>query len=320
MPEVTLEKLMTRAVTSVKPDASLAEVAATMSQARISCVVVCREGVPAGIITERDLVRAAVGNLSGAAGTKASAEELMTWPVITLPLSAPLPDAVTLARARHVRHLPVVDSQGRLAGLVTQTDLLNAYMERMEQLVLERTTELAEANRKLQLLSLRDGLLEIGNRRAMEESLARAHDVATRYDRPYGVALFDVDYFKRYNDSYGHPAGDAVLKRVASCIAEKARGADHAYRYGGEEILVILPETRLEASFSAATRICDAVRGLGIRHQESPLGKLTVSCGVGSVEGRTSPWSEWRGLLREVDLALYRAKREGRDRVVKISG
>jgi diguanylate cyclase (GGDEF)-like protein len=317
MSEVTVEKLMTRTVTSVKPDASLAEVAATMSQARISCLVVCREGAPVGIITERDLVGAAVPSLSGSSELPASAEELMSSPVITLPLSAPLADAVTLARARRVRHLPVLDERGRLAGLVTQTDLLNAYMEYMEHLVLGRTAELAEANRKLELLSLRDGLLGIGNRRAMEESLARVHDLAARYDRPYAVALFDVDHFKRYNDTYGHLAGDEALKRVASCIAETARGADHAYRYGGEEILVILPETRLDNAIRAAQRICDQVRALTIAHEGSPLRVLTVSCGVGSVEGRACPWPDWRGLLRDADLALYRAKREGRDRVVR---
>jgi diguanylate cyclase (GGDEF)-like protein len=305
---------MTRNVVWVAAETPAHDVIDAMSRKRISCTVVCEAGVPVGIVTERDLV-AKVVRRADAAGPRCAAE-LMSAPVTTIPEATPADEALQLARVRKIRHLPVVDGKGKLAGIVTQTDLLNAYVAHVEDLVTARTRELAEANRKLEALSLLDGLLGVGNRRALEDSLPRIHDAALRYDRPYSLALFDVDYFKKYNDRYGHVAGDEALRRVAQSIAATARVADHVYRYGGEELVVVFPETPLERARMAAERMIEGVRHLEIPHEESPVGHVTVSAGVDGVRGSRGAPRDWRDLVRTVDEKLYRAKQAGRDRVV----
>jgi len=313
---VEISSLMTRDVASVAPGATLADVVANLRDRRISCVLVCEGRVPVGIITERDLVSLAGVGHDGAP-CPYSARDLMSAPVTSVPETAGLDEALALARRHQVRHLPVVDDRGRLAGIVTQTDLLDAYVAHVEALVRVRTEELAVANRKLEELSRRDGLLEIGNRRALEEALLRIHDAALRYGRPYSVALFDVDYFKQYNDRYGYVAGDETLRGVARAIAATTRAADSVYRYGGEELIVVFPETNVERAVLAAERMAESVRQLAIAHGESPLGHVTVSAGVGGIAGREGAPRDWRAFMARVDGALYRAKQSGRDRVVQ---
>ena len=185
----------------------------------------------------------------------------------------------------------------------------------MEWLVRERTHELAEANRKLELLSREDGLLGIGNRRAMEERLLEAQEVGLRYERPYSIALYDLDAFKAYNDQYGPLAGDDALKWVASHLAERLRRADRLYRYGGEEILMVLPETPVSGAHALAERMRASVEQLGIPHSGSAFGVVTLSCGVAGVKGGPDCRDGWRALVQQADEALYRAKQAGRNRV-----
>ncbi len=315
MSKLSISGVMTRVVVSISPEMPVRDVVSTVREKRISCVMVCDGDLPIGIITERDLVRSA-WDYADKGGPRNTAREMMTSPVLCIPEAMPLSEALALARARKVRHLPVTDGAGRLAGIVTQTDLLNAYLAHVEELVRVRTEELVLANQKLEELSLRDGLLGIGNRRALDEALPRIHDTALRYDRPYSLALFDVDHFKKYNDHYGHVAGDDALRQVARRIADTARVADHVYRYGGEELVVLFPETPLERARLAVQRMVESVRLLAIPHQDSPLGHVTVSAGVDGVEGKRGAPEDWRDLVRAVDEKLYRAKQSGRDRLV----
>src|SRR6185295_178130 len=133
---------------------------------------------------------------------------------------------------------------GRSVGLATQTDLLRGALGRLEseqhrlsQQVQMATEQLAQANVRLQLLAREDGLLGIGNRRAMEEALSHEHALGVRHGRPWAVVLVDVDHFKKYNDRYGHLAGDDALRRVCFAIGRCVRASDHVYRYGGEELM-----------------------------------------------------------------------------------
>lgn len=131
--------------------------------------------------------------------------------------------------------------------------------------------------------------------------------------------LYDIDFFKPYNDHYGHLAGDEILRRVASTISEHLRSGDTAYRYGGEEFLVILPEQSLEHSTHAAERLRRAVEELAIPHEaQGEAEVLTISAGVAELTP-TEPKSG-EELLREADAALYRAKESGRNRVRVQSG
>ena len=125
------------------------------------------------------------------------------------------------------------------------------------------------------------------------------------------MALFDVDRFKAYNDTFGHLAGDDVLRTVAQTLLQQSRELDGVYRYDGEELLVVFPEQLLEQAADAAERMRSRVQALAIEH---PEGVVTVSAGVAEIE-RDGPF-ELGPLLERADAALYRAKADGRNRVV----
>jgi len=125
--------------------------------------------------------------------------------------------------------------------------------------------------------------------------------------------LCDVDFFKAYNDTYGHLAGDEVLKRVADVISENLRGGDMAYRYGGEEFLIILPQQSAEPAVSTADRLRRAAEDLRIPHEKNPPGVVTISVGVAALSASEPRSAD--DLLKEADAALYRAKNSGRNRV-----
>jgi two-component system, cell cycle response regulator len=174
-------------------------------------------------------------------------------------------------------------------------------------------TELKRLNEMLFQDSRHDRLTGLGNRRRMDEDLARFADLSRRYDYQLAVVLFDVDRFKQYNDTAGHAAGDEVLRSVATTLAEQCRGGDSAYRYGGEELLVAFPEQNLDNGTIAAERMRMAIEALGIPHPGlTPPGVVTVSGGVACL----GPDETVASLLSRADTALYRAKRDGRNRIV----
>jgi diguanylate cyclase (GGDEF)-like protein len=310
---ISIGSIMSRDVRWVAPAAPTSQALELMRDQRISCVVVCEDGRPVGILTERDAARIAADLLLGRPASAVS--EVMTAPAHTVHTRQTLDDAIRVAEDKELRHLPVVDDAGRLAGIVTQTDLLRAHMQAVERLVEDRTLELAAANRRLEALSLQDGLLGIRNRRSLEQDLARLHATYQRYHRPYAVILSDLDWFKAYNDRYGHLAGDDVLRKVAHTIRGTLRGADSAYRYGGEEILVTLPETGPIAVRHAAERIRQAVEALAIPHEGSSFGLITLSCGVAAALMAEPLLATWHEVVGTADEALYRAKSAGRNRV-----
>jgi two-component system, cell cycle response regulator len=178
----------------------------------------------------------------------------------------------------------------------------------------EKTRELERANHALAESARRDPLTGLGNRLQLREDLYRLQRWLDRYGRGFGVALCDVDRFKLYNDRYGHVAGDDVLQAISTSVAETIRSGDMAYRYGGEELLVIMPEQSAETSIIAMERVREAVELLAIPHRSNrPHGVVTISVGLVAIgEGQQLPWEV---VLNRADTALYRAKAEGRNRV-----
>lgn len=172
---------------------------------------------------------------------------------------------------------------------------------------------LSEQKRELYRQARKDPLTGLGNRLALHEDLEVLVARARRYGHGYCVALYDVDNFKTYNDLYGHLAGDEVLRGVANALAGRSRGGDAAYRYGGEEFLVVMPEQTLESARAAADLVRRAIEDLRIpvAAGESPVA-ITVSAGVAAL----GPGESADAWLREADAALYRAKESGRNRVV----
>jgi diguanylate cyclase (GGDEF)-like protein len=159
-----------------------------------------------------------------------------------------------------------------------------------------------------------DGLTGLRNRRCFDERLSSEWGRAVRNGSDLSVVMVDVDFFKRYNDHYGHQAGDLCLRQVASSLRQTLkRPGDLAARYGGEEFACLLPDTDLVGSMDLARQLGSAVQALNIEHAASSVASVvTVSLGVCSTSGNTPGSSE--ELLREADGALYRAKADGRNR------
>jgi diguanylate cyclase (GGDEF)-like protein/PAS domain S-box-containing protein len=161
--------------------------------------------------------------------------------------------------------------------------------------------------------SIKDPLTGLYNRRYLTEMLEREIRRAVRAEQSLGILMLDLDHFKKFNDTYGHEAGDTVLRETASFLSKSIRVEDVVCRFGGEEFVIILPTADLNASHSRAERIRSKIRELAVLHQGQSLGMITVSIGVATLpQHGTSP----KDLLEAADAALYRAKREGRDRVV----
>ena len=175
---------------------------------------------------------------------------------------------------------------------------------------------LAFANLKLQeelkLKSIQDSLTGLANRRHMEEILQRQFHRLMRYETPCSLIMLDVDFFKRFNDTYGHEMGDFVLQKLGSYLKENTRGGDLACRYGGEEFIIIMIDTDTKQARDKAEKIRSEVADtLSLPHLSETL-QITVSCGVATAPAHGSNMKE---LLKSVDTALYMAKNRGRNRV-----
>lgn len=322
MAEVIVGSLMTELVTTCSPETQLKDVVRTMSERIISCVIVTVDHEPVGIVTERDLVRVLSDNIDQQAELPyMTVENFMTSAPLMVQESTPLFEALVITQTRGFRHLPVVDDRGQLRGMLTFSDLAKAYENiisiqkaMLEQEVGSKTRHLKEINDQLKAMSFEDPLLGVGNRRSMEVDLEYTHNTARRYGRHYAIALFDVDYFKQYNDHYGHQAGDDALKTVANCIAESIRTIDRLYRYGGEELLLLMPETEYEGAVIVTRRIVKSLAQLEVAHQLSPLHVLTMSGGVASIDNSSASVT-WKGLIKKADKKLYNAKHSGRNQV-----
>jgi diguanylate cyclase (GGDEF)-like protein len=176
------------------------------------------------------------------------------------------------------------------------------------------------ANEHLNALAHEDPLLRIGNRRAMEVDLQYTHEAGLRYATPYAVAVCDVDYFKLYNDTYGHRAGDELLSRIVGFMQDEIRKSDRLYRYGGDELLLLLPMTSLDSAAGTMERLLNGLFETRIMHDGSPFGFLTLSCGISAMQPQRRRILSWKQVFDEADHALYRVKRQGRNGVATFKG
>jgi len=185
---------------------------------------------------------------------------------------------------------------------------------------LQRTNvELRGLNRLLQGMARTDPLMRIGNRRGFEECIVWMHSESCRHGLPYGILMADVDCFKAYNDACGHPAGDEVLVRLADLLRDCARAEDQLFRYGGEEIVILLRPPNRQGLQAAAERFRRRVADAAIPHPGYDAGIITVSFGGALFDpaelahGANQPW---QAVVQEADEALYAAKHAGRNRTL----
>ena len=196
----------------------------------------------------------------------------------------------------------------------------NAYIVRLQRdeayrALRESQKKLAETNLELLRLVNVDSLTGLANRRHFDESLFIEWKRAARNGKPLSVLMLDIDYFKAYNDTYGHLKGDEALRQVADIIRTSVmRPADQSSRYGGEEFVVILPETEVEGAVQLAEEIRSRVEALGIPHVGSEA-SATLTLSIGVAGGIPSESQEPLWLVNCADAALYQAKQGGRNRV-----
>ncbi|HEY5947988.1 MAG TPA: diguanylate cyclase, partial [Kofleriaceae bacterium] len=183
----------------------------------------------------------------------------------------------------------------------------------LEAKIHERTHELAEANTRLAQLAVTDGLTGLYNHRHLHERLSLEVERSQRSGLPLSLLMLDVDHFKQFNDTFGHPAGDEVLRQLARVLNDTRRANDVVARYGGEEFAVILVDTAKFTAAKVAERVRERIAGHDFSDAAQRAGKISVSIGVATFP---DDGSDAEGLVRAADTALYAAKRAGRNRVV----
>ncbi len=186
------------------------------------------------------------------------------------------------------------------------------YMTRQKLKAAQK--DLLIINEKYRRLSLFDELTGLANRRNFDQTLEREFKLAKRDKKPLSVVLCDIDFFKNYNDTYGHQAGDDCLSKVAKALSGVAsRPADLACRYGGEEFTFILPNTDLKGAQQLAEKVRAVVSGLKVIHEGSTISPyISLSSGVATYNGQ---FSDGEAITKQADMALYQAKDKGRNRV-----
>ena len=191
--------------------------------------------------------------------------------------------------------------------------IIKAKIRAMERIA-EMRDQLNQLNSELEALSQLDSLTQIYNRRTFNELAQQQWALAKRHQQPISALMIDVDHFKLFNDHYGHPAGDACLKKVTHAIQSCLhRSSDILGRYGGEEFVVLLPETDANGAMRVAQAISEALEDLALRHDVSPTTNF-VTASIGGATCLRTTGHDLEELIKNADRALYKAKRAGRNR------
>ena len=201
----------------------------------------------------------------------------------------------------------IIDQMRKVKESNLQLELQRRELELANQALENNRKELEEANTQLEILAITDSMTGINNHRALQNFLVREIQRAKRHNSPLSIAMLDVDHFKKYNDTFGHPAGDDALRRVASILLLEAREIDLVARYGGEEFIIVLPQTNSEGAKAIADRIRVAIESSDWEH-----GSITASLGVATM---SLVINDSASLIREADQALYHSKLYGRNLV-----
>jgi diguanylate cyclase (GGDEF)-like protein len=211
--------------------------------------------------------------------------------------------------------LPVI-SRGEVGYLTEAFNNMVARLRQGQEELAAINGILTEKNKELEVLSVTDGLTGLHNRKYFMEALNNELVRARRHNHPFVVMMMDTDHFKKYNDTFGHPAGDALLKKIGEIFRESLRAIDYASRYGGDEFIVLLPEAGKEESLAVAERIRRKVAA-AVEKNDSGEIPVTISIGVAAFpEHGDTP----EAIIGSADGALYRAKRNGRNQVVVAGG
>lgn len=238
--------------------------------------------------------------------------------VVIMTSHASLDSALTCLRAGAYDYLikpfESLDLISAVAARAAEKARLVAQNRELVEQLQRANEELQEANDMLKEMAVRDGLTSLYNHRYFQEALTRELSRSRRYQKECSVIFMDVDHFKTYNDTHGHPEGDSLLKRLSDILMDHVRSSDLAARYGGEEFVLLLPETTKDSALRMAETLREKVELEPFRGREKqPLGKVTISVGVATfpADGGDPP-----SVMAFADQLLYKAKHGGRNMVV----
>jgi len=233
-------------------------------------------------------------------------EDTKGIPIIILTVKSSTMEKVTGLEAGADDYLPKPYNEIELNARIYACLRTKALQDELRK----KNRQLEEVLLKVETLAITDPLTELFNRRHFSAAIEKEFNRTVRFQSPTSCLMIDIDYFKKVNDEYGHHAGDLVLKEIARIIKDHIRKIDTAARWGGEEFIVLLPETKKEDALQAAKRILEGISG----HQFSGVPeKITVSIGLVSIPEASVDTAE--KMIHASDLALYDAKAKGRNRI-----
>lgn len=215
-----------------------------------------------------------------------------------------------------VKPFDLPELSARVKSMVRLKALQDALLDKNRELD-KANKELEEKRQELLRLSRTDGLTGLVNRRHFDERLEAELARATRYHTHLSCLMVDIDHFKKVNDGYGHPFGDVVIQSVARVLKAALRDVDVVARYGGEELVALLPETGKAYALTAAERVREGVAALELEHRGPPATRVRCTCSIGTATWPSSTLASPHALLAAADESLYAAKKGGRNRVVQ---
>ncbi len=296
---------------SCPPDEQMHEILLHLKDAPNDCVIVLEENLPVGILTSKDLL----GLISEVACGSRKVSEVMSSPIETMNIKDSISDALLFIKARHYKRIVVVDDTGCVMGIVTQQDLISRTYLKWSQLVNEHfhqfeelTQILQQRNRHLTTLATKDALTGVHNRHLFTELFDKELSSMVRYKTRLALIMMDLDFFKRVNDTYGHNIGDYVLKTAAHIVKTAVRECDLLARWGGEEFVLLLPNSGCQEAYMAAEKIRKALEAFCF----DEVGQVTCSLGITEVVAGDTLESA----IDRADAALYRAKGSGRNQTI----
>ncbi len=239
-------------------------------------------------------------------------EDTKGIPIIMLTVKGEVADKVAGLAAGADDYLPKPYNNVELNARIYACLRTKTLQDEIQQ----RNLQLQNLLKQAEFMAITDQLTGLYNRRQVETILQKEFRTATRYKTPLTCIMIDIDHFKTINDAFGHHAGDAALKETAKIITESAREADTVARWGGEEFIIILPQTKKEEALQAATRIVKAISEHNF--QDIPNERITVSIGVASIPHTSLDIDSKEKLIQTADCALYAAKLKGRNRIESI--
>ncbi len=282
-----------------------------MHEASTDCIIVADAAKPLGIVTSKDILKYFKEN---------HAEELtlahfMNGPLQTLHADSTISEALAFLQAKAYKRIVVADDDGQVIGIISEQELISRTYLKWSGLVKEHFNEfeeltqiLSQKNKQLTKIATRDALTNIANRHLFEELFEKESAQLKRYGKELALVMLDIDRFKVVNDTYGHTVGDYVLKELAAVVSANIRESDTFARWGGEEFILLLPNTALTQAAEVAEKLRHSIE----THVFEGVGTITSSFGVGNI----TPDETLVSAMEKVDKALYRAKDEGRNRVI----